>query len=183
MKLQIALAGVLVVACPVLVQAQAGQAPKPGPEHKKLGVFLGSWSFQGDFKAGNAYGVPAGPLSRIERYQWLPGEFFLQANREGKFLGGEDKDMIVFGYSPVARKHTGTWFGLSGGGSMSAAIANNGNTWLWSGTGHSHEGKPYHERCTTTVMPNVSYTTKCETSSDGKTWAPAFEGKATKSRP
>jgi len=183
MKLQIALAGVLVVACPVLVQAQAGQAPKPGPEHKKLGVFLGSWSFQGDFKAGNAYGVPAGPLSRIERYQWLPGEFFLQANREGKFLGGEDKDMIVFGYSPVARKHTETWFGLSGGGSMSAAIANNGNTWLWSGTGHSHEGKPYHERCTTTVMPNVSYTTKCETSSDGKTWAPAFEGKATKSRP
>ena len=76
----------------MLVQAQTAQAPEPGAEHKKLGVFLGSWSADGEIKPGNGYGIPAGKTSVVERYQWMPGEFFLQMNRDGKGPAGEIKD-------------------------------------------------------------------------------------------
>ena len=183
MKKRMTLVEVLVVVCSILVQAQTAQAPKPGPDHKKLGVFLGSWSLDGEFKPGNGYGFPAGTVSVVERFQWMPGEFFLQMNRDGKGPGGEIRHMIIFGYDSVAKKHTGTWYDLTGGGSISATFANTGNTWLWSGSGHTPDGKPYQERCITTVVPNTSYTLKCDTSSDGKTWSPSYEGKATRSKP
>ena len=182
MTRRIALVGVLVVVCAMLVRAQTAQAPRPGPEHKKLGVFLGSWSVDGEFKPRNGYGVPAGKASVIERFQWMPGEFFLQMNRDGKGPAGEIKHMIIFGYDSVAKKHTGTWYGLIGGGSISATLTNTGNTWLWSGGGYTPDGRAYQERCTVMVVPNASYTVSCETSSDGKTWSPSYEGKATRSK-
>jgi hypothetical protein len=46
--------GVLAMMVSVALQAQG---PKPGPEHKKLAVFLGSWSVDGEFKPSNAYEV------------------------------------------------------------------------------------------------------------------------------
>ena len=162
--------------------ALQAQAPKPGPEHKKLDVFLGSWSVDGEFKPGNGYGIPAGKVNTVERFQWLPGEFFLQMNRDGKGPAGEIKDMIIFGYDSATKKHTGTFYGLNGGGSISATYTNNGNTWLWSGNGHTPDGKLYQERCTVAVVPNASYTVKCETSPDGKNWSPSLEWKGTKSK-
>ena len=182
MKRQPTLSGVLVVVCSMLVQAQTAQTPKPGPEHKKLGVFLGSWSIDGEFKSGNGYGFPAGKVIQVERFQWIPGEFFLQMNRDGKGPGGEIKHMIIFGYDSVARKHTGTWYDLNAGESISATFTNTGNTWLWSGSGHTPDGRAYQERCTVAVVPNASYTVKCETSSDGKSWSASYEGKATRSK-
>ena len=182
MRKQIAFAGVLAVIGSMLVQAQTAQAPKPGPEHKKLGVFLGSWSVDGEFKPGNGYGSPAGKTSVVERYQWMPGEFFLQMNRDGKGPAGEIKHMIIFGYDSVAKRHMGTWYELIGGGTIPATLTNTGNTWLWSGTGHTSQGKAFQERCTVAVVPNASYTVKCETSADGKTWSSSFEGKGTKSK-
>ena len=180
MKCGLTLAGVFAIVCSIIVQAQTSQTPKPGPEEKKLGVFLGPWSVDGEIKPGNLYGIPAGKVNTVERYQWMPGEFFLQMNREGKISGSEIKHMIIFGYDSVAKKYTGTWYGLTVGGTNSAALTNTGNTWQWSGTGHTPDGKTYQERCATTVAPNASYTTKCETSPDGKTWSPSYEGKATK---
>jgi len=182
MKRQITLAGVLVVVGSMLVQAQTAQAPQPGPEHKKLGVFLGSWSIDGELKPGNAYGVPAGKVSEVERFQWLPGEFFLQMHREGTGPAGEIKHMIIFGYDVVAKHHTATQYILTGGGAMSATFTNTGNTWLWSGSAHTPDGKAFQERCTITVVPNASYTVQCDNSFDGKTWSPSFEAKATRSK-
>ena len=170
---------VLALTWAVALQAQA---PKPGPEHKRLGMFLGSWSVDGEFKPGNGYGVPAGKVNTVERYQWMPSEFLLQMNRDGKGPAGDIKEMIIFGYDPGAKKHTGTWFDLNSGSSMSATFANNGNTWIWSGNGYAPNGKAFQERCTTTVVPNASFTVKCETSGDGKSWSPSLEWKGTKSK-
>jgi len=180
MRLRMIFAGILVALCPVLVQAQT--APKPGPEHKKLEVWVGSWSTQGEVKPGNAYGVPAGKFSRTDRFQWVPGGFFLQQNREGKGPEGEIRHMAMIGYDPIAKKYTWAWFDLASGASASFTMTNNGNTWISTGGGTSRGGKPFQERCTSDFVPNVSSTFKCETSPDGKTWTPAIEGKATKSR-
>src|SRR5439155_8808285 len=89
--------------CSIVVRAQ--QISKPGPEHKKLGMFLGSWSVDGEIKSGNGYGRSAGKINMVERYQWMPGEFFLQMNRDGKMAGAEIKHMLMFGYDAGAKKH------------------------------------------------------------------------------
>ena len=165
-----------------VVHAQPAQTPKPGPEHKKLGMFLGTWSLEGEFKSGNGYGIPAGKVAVVEKFQWMPGEFFLQMNRDGKGPAGEVKHMIIFGYDSITKKYTGAWFNLLGGGSIAASLTNSGNTWIWTGSGHTADGKLFQERCTCTVVPNASYTVKCDTSPDGKTWSPSFETRATKSK-
>jgi hypothetical protein len=160
-----------------------GQAPKPGAEHKKLGVLIGSWSIDGEYKPGNGYGAPAGKFTGVERYQWIPGEFFLRMDREGKASTGDFRHSIMFGYDPIARKHTGEFFDFTGGGSASATIAIAGNTWNWLASGHTGDGKTYQERCPVTFASGgASYTVKCETSADGKTWSPSYEAKATKSK-
>ena len=182
MKRQITLVGILVAMCGSFVYAQAPQAPKPSAEHKKLAVFLGSWSVEGEYKPGNAYGVPAGKVTQVERFQWLPGEFFLQMNRDGRDPSGDVHHVWIMGYDTAAKKYTGQFFGLGNGGSGSASGTNAGNIWSWSGNGHSPDGKAFQERCTVTLAPNVSYNVKCETSPDGKTWSPSLEWKATKSK-
>ena len=179
-KRQSTLVGVLIVVCSMLVYAQGSQAPKPGPEHKKLAVFLGSWSVEGEYKVGNGYGAPAGKTTQLERWQWLPGEFFIQMNREGKGPAGDFKHNIIWGYDAGSKKYTVAVFNLTAGASSSGTITNSGNTWMISSDGHTPDGKPFQERCTLTIVPNASYTVKCETSTDGKNWLPSWEEKATK---
>lgn len=163
------------------VSVSYSQDPKPGPEQKKLEVSIGSWTYEGDLKAGVL--GPAGKITGVERFQWLPGGFFVQMNREAKGPAGDFRHSIIFGYDPVAKKHTGQFFDFTGGGSLSATIAITGNTWNWSGTGRTGSGKTFQERCTVTFASGGgSYTVKCEVATDGKTWSPSYEAKATKSR-
>ena len=157
------------------------QATKPGPENKKLEVFLGSWTFEWDTKA-SVFG-PAGRITGVERYESMPGGFFVQMNREAKGPQGDFRDHFVFGYDPVAKKHTLTIFGLADGTSGSYTGTANGNIWAWSGSGHTGSGKSYQERCTVTVAAGgASFALKCEATGDGKTWSPSIDGKYTKSR-
>src|SRR5262245_38130638 len=93
--------GLMIGFCPNLFHAQSA---KPGPEQSKLAGFLGVWSMDGEIKPGNSYGVPAGKFSQVERYEWMPGGFFLQMNREGKGAQGEFKHIWIYSYDPVLKK-------------------------------------------------------------------------------
>lgn len=180
MRLCSVFVGILAAVCQVVVEAQT--APKPGPEHKRLEVWAGSWSTQGEVKPGNAYGVAAGKFMRTDRFQWVGDGFFLQLNREIKDPAGEVRHLSMIGYDPVARKYTWAWFDLASGASASFTMTNNGNTWITTGGGTSRAGKPFQERCTSSFASPVLATFQCETSADGKTWSPAIEGKATKAK-
>src|SRR2546423_3597874 len=104
---------VFVLFCSLVVGIAAqGQAPKPGPEHKKLEALIGSWTFEWDMKP-SIFG-PGGRVTGIERYQLMPGGFFVQMNREAKSPAGDLRTLIVFGYDPISMKHTGTLFDSSG---------------------------------------------------------------------
>ena len=163
------------------VSVAHAQAPKPGPEQKKLEVALGSWTYEGDAKA-SVFG-PAGKWTGVERFQWLPGGFFLQMNREAKGPAGAVQHSIIYGYDPVGKRHTGQFFDFTGGNSASATIVIAGNTWNWSAAGYTGDGKAFQERCAVTFATGGgSYTVKCEVATDGKTWSPSFESKATKSK-
>ena len=62
------------VACAIIsiagaqvVAAQAAQAPKPGPEHARLGYFVGKWKTEGEAKPG-----PMGPGGKRNLLRTLP---------------------------------------------------------------------------------------------------------------
>jgi Protein of unknown function (DUF1579) len=168
----------LIVICGVLVLAQAPQAPKPGPEQQKLAAFIGNWTFVGEAKAGPM--GKGGKITGTDRIQWLPGGFFIERRFEGKAPWGEMNGLEIIGYDSAKKVYTYSVFdnmGAAGSGTMTLS----GNTWNLTGT-MNLGGKSMQERCTLTLANGgASLHIKCDTSTEGTTWTPSFEGKATKS--
>ena len=57
------------------------ERPKPGPEHKKLEYFLGTWKWENEIKANEW--VPAGKGVITETYTLGPGGFYIERRAEG----------------------------------------------------------------------------------------------------
>jgi Protein of unknown function (DUF1579) len=170
--------GFLVLFCSTTLNAQAPAPPKPGPEHQKLQVFVGNWSFEGEAKPGPL--GPGGKFAGSDREESLGG-FFIQRSFQGKGPAGEIRGVSILGYDSSKKTYVTSNFGSDGVASTGTATVN-GNTWTFNETAVV-AGKPFQNRCTVAFANgNASYTVKCEASADGKSWAPTFEGKATKAR-
>jgi hypothetical protein len=48
---------------------------QPGPEHKRLDVFIGKWMNEGQTIAGAS--APAVKILTSDVYEWMPGGFFV----------------------------------------------------------------------------------------------------------
>ena len=155
-----------------------GEAPKPGPELKKLEVAIGAWQFEGQVHP-SAFG-PGGRIAGTERYEWLPGGFFMKLQRDAKGPMGDFKTLIVFGYDPAARQYTGTAFDSSGA-YTSATVSIEGPIWRWRAQGRSGTGGAAYERCTITYgLSRMSMEVACDASSDGTTWVPSLSATYTR---
>jgi hypothetical protein len=173
----------IIVTCMISASTLAAQAPagppKPGPEHQKLGDFVGNWIFAGEMKPGPM--GPGGKMSGTDRITWLPGNFFVERRFEGKGPMGSVSGVEIMGYDTAKKAYTYNFFdsmGMASSGTMTVS----GNTWTFTGTGNMG-GKTMHERCT--LVMEAGHTTlkiSCEMSPDGKKWAPMIEGTATKSK-
>jgi hypothetical protein len=162
-----------------VLAGQKPEMPKPGPEHQKLGAFVGNWTFEGEMKPGPM--GPGGKMTGTDRIQWLPGNFFLERRFEGKGPMGEMKGVEIIGYDSAKKVHTFNAFD-SLGAMTSGTLTLSGRTWTASGTG-SMGGAVFRDRCTLAFGDaSTTLTIKCEMSADGKTWSPSFEGKATKAK-
>ena len=67
------------------VAGLAGQAPappKPGPEHQRLGAFVGNWTFVGEMKAGPM--GPGGKMTGADRIQWFADNLAIERRFDGK---------------------------------------------------------------------------------------------------
>lgn len=64
---------------------------QPGPEHERLGVFVGRWRTEGEIVGG-------GRLRAIDRYEWVPGRFFLLHTVEGTMDGSAVNALEVIGW-------------------------------------------------------------------------------------
>ncbi len=166
------------LAC-VFVAKLAGQgAAKPGPEHKKLEVFAGNWTYTGEAKAG-PFGA-GGKVTGTDRNELLGG-FFLVRRYKETGPGGELNGIEVLGYDPVKKAFTDSGFDSSGfAGSGTWTVS--GDTWSFVGGGVAG-GKEFRQRCTLTfgAGSTTAFTVKCDASPDGGAWTPVFEGKWTKS--
>src|SRR5215510_6903462 len=171
--------GALVVLVPAYVVV-AGQSPtpsKPGPEHQKMAAFLGKWSFEGQAQA-SPYG-PAGKLTSVDTFAWLPGNFFLEHQWDSKQGGTPIIGREIVGYDSASKTYTSRFFDNAGNtGSLKATV--NSNTWTWTADSVV-AGKPLKERGTV-VITGDTITSKWEYSTDGSKWLPNFDLKGTRAK-
>lgn len=165
--------------CAGVVIAQKQETAKPGPEHQKLGAFVGNWTFEGEMKPGPM--GPGGKMTGTDRIEWTPGNFFVQRSYAGKSPMGEMQGIEILAYDGARKLYTFNAFDNQGT-MASGTMTVQGNTWTSTGT-MTIGSTTVHDRCTLDFGDGGSMLTiKCGTSMDGKTWTPTFEGKATKTK-
>jgi hypothetical protein len=158
--------------------AQTPSAQKPGADQMKLEVFVGTWTYVGEAKQ-NPYG-PAGKITGTDVYEMLPGGFFLTHHWDEKNPIGNVKGVETWGYDSEKKSYAYNYY-TSVGEMGSGAITVTGNTWKFTSSGITFDGKRASSRCTTTLAGPTSFTVKCDASPDGKTWATdVFQGTWTK---
>jgi Protein of unknown function (DUF1579) len=169
-------AGLLTAAAAIQAQEKKMEAPKPGPEVKKLGYFVGTWTTTGEVKQ-NPF-MPAGKMSSTSKCEWFPGGFHVVCHETGKGPMGGMHGLGIMAYNAEDKVYTYTGADSSG---MSVAAKGNvdGNNWVYTSE-DKMGGKTFHSRYTMVTASPDSYTFKYETSEDGNTWMTLMDGKTTK---
>lgn len=170
------LAAVLLMTAAALAQMEA---PKPGPEHKKLDMFAGSWTLDCDMKAGPM--GPAGKITESEKCEWMEGGFYLVCHLDYKSTSmGNGSGISLMGYSADDKAYTYREFNSWGEfGDSKGSV--DGDTWTWTSDekmgAMSMKGK-FTMKVTSPTTYNFSY----EMSQDGTKWSTVMDGKATKAK-
>jgi hypothetical protein len=138
---------------------------RPGPEHRKLGVFLGKWHTTGEVAATES--TAAAKVDSIDIYEWYPGEFFLVHDADSRVGDDAIKSMEIIGYDAERRCYVAPFFD-STGGFGTEEIRLDGNTWTWRGS--NVMGVKEH-RCIAVVSDDgKTVTARHEKSDDGNNW-------------
>jgi uncharacterized protein DUF1579 len=178
MKHPVLLAGCALFVWAGAALAQPGGMPKPGPEVKKLGYFVGTWNTEGDMKA-SPFG-PGGKITSTDHIEWLPGNFFIVAHSQGKGPVGPLQQLFVMGYNAEDKLYTYDGFDNMGMHDSSKGTLT-GDTWVY-GNESKVQGKTIKGRFTMKQVSASLYTFKFEMSGDGAKWDLIMEGKSTKTK-
>jgi hypothetical protein len=172
--------GMMLTAC-LLISASAlaqMEMPKPGPEHKKLDMFAGSWTLDGDMKASPM--GPGGKMTETEKCAWMEGGFFVVCNSIFKSSMGDGTGISVMGYSADDKAYTYREFNSWGEFDDSKGSVD-GDTWTW--TSDEKMGpNTMKGRFTMKIVSPTSYNFMFEMSQDGTKWTTIMDGRATKDK-
>lgn len=163
----------------IVAVAQAPPAkPAPGPEHKKLAYFVGTWKGDAELKP-NPY-MPGGTYTSTDRCEWFDGNFAVVCRGEGNGPMGPVKSMGLMGYNTDEKVYT--YYGLDSAGMTMASVARgkaDGSTWTYTEES-TMGGKPVKSRYTIRQLSPTSYSFTWETQgADGK-WTTLMEGRQNK---
>jgi len=137
----------------------------PGPEQRKLGVFLGSWHTTGEVASSESN--PAEKVDSIDTYEWYPGEFFLVHHADAKVGGDAIKSLEIIGYDRERKCYVASFFDSTGGSGVEE-IRLDGDTWTWRGS--NVMGVKEH-RCIAVVSDDgKTVRARHEKSEDGSDW-------------
>jgi Protein of unknown function (DUF1579) len=147
----------------------AEPAPKLGPEHRRLEVFLGTWMSKGQTEAG-----PNGPAEKMmhhHSYEWLPGGFHLFHRWDGHIGEHESKGIEIIGYDAPSEAYDLHFFDSDGWSRIYKGTVH-GRTWTLKGAG---------ERCTIVFSEDAkTMTTHWDRTTDGVNWHPLCDVISTK---
>ena len=174
MSIHSSAAVILVCGFTALLLAQAPpEVPKPGPEHKKLEAFLGTWKVESEIQP-NGY-VPAGKTVGTETCTLGQGGFYLESRAEG---GAFPTRLAIVAYDSHAKAYVSYYassVGLVGTGKGKV----DGNTWTWM-VEDSVAGIVVKGRTTITFRSASQYKLKYETLDANGRYVTILEGTATK---
>lgn len=148
--------------------------PKPGPEHKKMEMLAGTWSYQGSVQSSPFW--PTGNYKGKLVSRIVLGGFFLESKWEDKNDSGDlylAAEMLE--YDPSTKTYVGHVFENDGrSGHHTTTVT--GNTWTTSSTRTDSKGTVYKTRSVWTYSPDgKSLSGLGEYSADdGKTWIPMW---------
>lgn len=157
----------------VVLAEEPAQQPQPTPEHKKLAMWLGSWTGSGEMKPG-PFG-PGGPMNWTEECSWFAGaEFNVVCKSKGNGPTGPMVGLGIVGYKPEKKVYT--HYGVDNNGWSGYSEGNrSGDTWTFTST-ETMEGKTYHSRFAMKMETPVKMTFTWEMSEDGKNWIVMMDG-------
>jgi Protein of unknown function (DUF1579) len=167
----------------VRTQAPQSEKPpepaKPGPEHQRLGYFVGTWNSEGEMKPGPM--GPGGKMTGKDRCEWYEGRFAVICHSEGTGPMGPSKGLAILGYSPEEKVYT--YYGTDSSGMMSMTTVPRGtvkgDTWTYTDES-TMGGQKIKSRVTLKEVSPTVYTFTMETQgADGK-WTTMMEAKQTK---
>jgi hypothetical protein len=159
----------------------AADQPKPGPEHKKLEIWVGEWTYEGTGEATPFNPTAAKFRGKISSRMVLDG-FFVMGQAED--IGDDGyifRNIWIMGYDPEKKAYLGRTF-ENNGTFTSDTFEVIGNTWKATGTRTTPEGEVYKTRMVQTISADgKSHTELSEYSADeGKTWKTAYRATMTR---
>jgi uncharacterized protein DUF1579 len=162
------------------VAAQAPPAPQPGPEHARLGYFVGKWTAEGEMKPGPM--GPGGKMTSTDTCEWFEGRFSVICRSEGKTPMGPSKSIGILGYSPEEKVYT--YYGVDNTNMTMASVPKGtvrGGTWTYTDEGMMG-GQKVKSRVTIKELSPTSYAFTMEMQGPDGKWAPVMESKNTKAQ-
>ena len=158
--------------------AEEPKAPKPGPEHQRLGYFVGKWTTEGEIKPG-AMG-PGGKVAATDKCDWFQGRFAVVCYSDGTSPAGPTKSIGILSYSPEEKAYT--YYGLDNSNMTMTSVPHGtvqGDTWSYSDESMMG-GKKVKSRVTIKELSPTAYTFKMEMEGPDGKWADVMESKSTK---
>jgi Protein of unknown function (DUF1579) len=154
------------------------ESPKPGAELKKLDLFVGTWTLDGNIKPGMM--GPGGLITQNEKCKWMDRGFYVVCNSEYKSSMGKGVILSVTGYNNEDKAYTYREF--DGSGAFADATASlDSDLWTWLGI-YKTGGITLKSRFTMKITSAASYDFLFEVSQDGTKWMTFMDGKAAKAK-
>jgi hypothetical protein len=147
--------------------------PAPGPEHKKLSVFIGTWTGTG--KAETTPFGKGGATGGTMACGWYAGGYHLVCDSEDSGPMGKTKGHGIYGYNTEKKQYYSFGIDSMGFGGPGAAKVD-GSAWTFEGS-DSMGGKTYWFRTAVKLVSPNELTYRSEYSEDGKAWKLQSEGK------
>lgn len=158
--------------------AQDAGAPKPGPEHKRLGYFVGTWRTEGKMEPSEM--GPGGKVTSVDKCTWFEGGFAVVCHSEGKSPMGPTKSIGILSYSHEEKVYTYT--GVDSTGMTMTSVprgTRQGDTWIYNDES-TMGGKKVKSRVTLKELSPSEYTFKMDMQTPEGKWATVMQSKSTK---
>jgi hypothetical protein len=178
MRRTIALLITFAMLCLAGVAAQQTKEPKPGPEHKKLAYFVGTWSSTADMKP-SPFG-PGGKMTSTDRCEWFEGGFTVVCRYQGTSPMGPTKGIGILGYNTEEKVYT--YYAVDNSPMNMGSVPKGtiqGDTWTYTNE-DKMGGQNVKSRFTIKIASPTSYSYRFETEEAPGKWNTVVEGKATK---
>jgi hypothetical protein len=171
-----ACAASLLLSLPAL--AEEAKAPRPGPEHQKLGYFVGKWKGQG-MTHENPF-MPGGKFTSTDTCEWYEGRFAVVCRSSGKGPMGPTRSLGIMGYSAEEKAYL--YYAVENGPMAMATVPKGtveGDVWTYLDESKM-DGKLVKSRYVMTLTGKDSYTFAWGIQGPDGTWKTLAEGKSTR---